>query len=76
MRSFSFKNAKALGASFKLKTAQIVALSAFARTLLASALPPRASSRASIAIDFPAPVSPVIALIPFDSSREVFFTTA
>ena len=75
-KSFSRKKAKARGTSAKLKTAQMEAALAPVLTLRASARPPKANSKASIAIDLPAPVSPVIALIPLSSRSSVFWTTA
>ena len=43
----------------------ILALFASFRTAFASALAPNTNCKASIAIDLPAPVSPVIAVKPF-----------
>ena len=59
-----------------LKVAQIKQLLAPSRTNLAFVFPPNINDRASIAIDFPAPVSPVIAVKPFEKFIDNFLATA
>ena len=61
---------------FRLKWATISALGASLRTAPASARSPRQRLSASMAIDLPAPVSPVMAVIPDSRLTDNCLTTA
>ncbi len=61
---FASSQRRAAGVSFNEKRAQRSARAAPVRTISPSARPPRHKPRASMAMDLPAPVSPVIAVIP------------